>query len=157
MKFIIYEDQWAYGRNIRQVGNLTLSPPNYLCDTATEKKCCLGFYSLALGIPLEKIWGLADPQDVVNWDESIQYPVELLTIVKDPKTGDLDAQPTDLCIDLINVNDVEQGEASSYLELGREGIYPCVVNSYEERKELIVRLFAKMDVEVEFVAESPAA
>lgn len=125
MKLVIDRTKWLRGEG---------SMNSFLLRDGDEKQCCIGFLCEALGVPREKLKDEKGSQVLLD----VNLPDWLQT-----KTSKAQEQTSDLFI-AYAVNDYN-GEDSEVDET------PIVVTSEEDREARIAEIFARHDVQVEFV------
>lgn len=127
MKLIIDRQKWGIGRLLRthayhlQAGYLTGTDR----DPNEGKRCCLGFYCSALGVPDDR---LDCGMPIAIHGTTVELPIWLMEDNGSDGSSDVE--------ELVKCND-------------RAGKYTKLTD--EEREAKIVELFAKHDVHVEFI------
>lgn len=104
--FTIDRKKWIRGQG---PGN----PNNVLLRKRDDKKCCLGFYAIACGIPTKDIRGIIDPGAVKNNNPNIVWQSKLLDVAQ---LSDNSA----ICVELIHINDCVQPDDIKEKELEKE-------------------------------------
>lgn len=124
MKLVIDRQKWGMGRLLRTAAYNAHSWHMLKEDVNVGKRCCLGFYCSALGVP--------DSALDCGMPSSIKYgEADLPTwILEGTQSGDVDVNV------LAKIND-------------RVGIYADLSDSRREAE--IATIFAKHDVQVEFI------
>lgn len=121
MKLVIERDKWLRGDQVALGGS-------YLLRKSDGKMCCLGFYCKAKGVAEKDIRGISTPSGLYQLrDESLP---ELLELPDDIVDDEHRAKNNDICDELMDVNDRKMDE--------------------KEREKDIIRLFSKINVDVEF-------
>lgn len=122
MKFVIDRNQWLRGNGVE----------SSLRRIDDGKMCCLGFYGLACGIPVDEIVDHGDPSDTEG-DTLTKWPEWLLQELP-PDEGQWYStwENTTACGDLIEANDSKEIEDP-------------------ERERKIAAIFAEHGIAVEFV------
>jgi hypothetical protein len=119
-------------KNIKDVEKFTINRTTWLRGeqgtllNAEKKMCCLGFYSLACGLKPKHIDDHGSPQEVIQYNELIEWESFLLNN---------DNMDTITCEKLINVNDDPH------------------LND-KEREKSLKKIFKSNGVKVKFVGKS---
>lgn len=131
-KLIIDRKTWLRGDN-SYGGSMLFRPRDGL-------KCCLGFYCEANGIPKENLECVADPSCLFIM-EQVSIPSWLF---KNPYDLDISTSLSEDCNKLIEINDryINDKYYISKTEYDKQEA---------QREQEIKEIFAKHDVEVEFV------
>lgn len=116
-EFTIVRKEWLHGEG---------EDASYLFRHSDNKKCCLGFYSLACGLKIKQINGYQTPYQLVR-DKNISVPSWLIVKSNSPGPKNNSA----ICKELMEVND--------------DSTMP-----EKERESEIKKLFAKAGVKVKF-------
>lgn len=142
MKFQIDRSKWLNGELVnRHIEALKKAPNSMLLDKE-GRMCCLGFYSLACGIPAKWVVGLSEPGDLeLNLVEKLAPTIAY--VHQDAYEGE-DGEPETEC-------HVEQSLITDKLITANDDTtIGCL-----EREARIVALFADAGIEAEIVGEYP--
>ena len=112
-----------------------------------HKKCCLGFYLEALGVPLSHLHMRSTPTDALSVPEDAQWLLK-----KEVYDGDGNVElltDSDISADLINFNDSRYDNRSQYYFVDENGKTPADYYSWLlDKMRAIQKRFAKVGVEV---------
>lgn len=132
-KFTIDRSEWLNGRTLKANSPDHYNEESFSCLLAKSgAKCCLGFYSLALGYSEEEILEMPTPVGIYYAKNSSKYLGWEVKSNLHPYGEDY--FPTPLTRRLIEVNDNK-------------------LLSDQKREELIAALFLQQGITVEFVGE----
>ncbi len=120
MKLVIDRATWLRGEG---------SEDSYLYRQSDEKKCCIGFYCLVVGLDIQRISGYQLPEYLFTGKDNADV-AKLDRLLERKDTGAI--VDSEICGKLVSANDSER-------------------ISDLERELKIAELFAQIDVEVEFV------
>jgi hypothetical protein len=114
---------------------------NWLLDVA-GKMCCIGIYLKSCGLPEERLKKVGEPVDVLNQatidGAEVELPKEALWLLETTHGSEDEPSHTnsDTASALMAENDSDEV-------------------SEEDREKVIASIFAKVDIEVKFVGETP--